>query len=167
MQKREKILAAITLSAALIFIVNQFFLSGDAESAPQRVKKTAAVQKTPQPVNGEKLSTIELQERLQNWQPLVQYETWGADPFEGGIAFASLDSSADSSSTMLSGIVWRDGEALAIIGDQILRQGEKTNTLKVIKIYSDKVIARRGKDLLTLHLGQDNRNEQKTHNSIH
>ncbi|KAA3656835.1 MAG: hypothetical protein DWQ10_14515, partial [Calditrichaeota bacterium] len=77
------------------------------------------------------------------------------------------DSSADSNSTKLSGIVWRGNEALAIIGDKILRQGEETSVLQIVKIYKDKVIARRGKDLLTLHLGQDNNEQQQTNTTSH
>lgn len=159
-------MAGVTLSAALVFIINQFWLSGDDKAKPVPVKKTAIAKPSPQPVKGKKISNAELQNRLQNWQPVVAYDSWGKDPFEGGMVFTHSDSSADSNATKLSGIVWRGNEALAIIGDKILRQGEETNSLHVVKIYKDKVIARRGNDLLTLHLGQDN-NEQHTVTTSH
>ncbi len=155
MQKREKILVAVTLISALIFVVNQFFFSAAEEAKPQPVKTATAAPKRVQPVKIENISNAELKRRLRSGQPLVHYDTWGKDPFEGGLVLSHGDSSADSSSTKLSGIVWQGNEAFAIIGDHILRQGEQTSTLKVVKIYHDKVIARRGKELLTLHLGRD------------
>lgn len=153
MQKREKIMLGVTLSAALIFVVNQFFLS-EPPKQPAKKNKAVPVSRT-QPVSGEKISNEELQKRLQNWKPVVEYDSWGQDPFKGSERLAIMDTSSDSTNTHLSGIVWSENSALAIIGDRIVRQGDSVDDVQILRIYEDRVLARRGNNLIKLQLGQD------------
>ncbi len=158
MQKREKILAAITLVSAMLFVFNQFVCAKKPEPAVNKSSRRAPAVRPV--VKGEQISDAELRKRLKEWKPVVSYETWGRDPFEGALKFEAEDSTADSTATLsLTGIVWKNKTPLALIGDWILGVGDKQGGVEVLKIFPDRVIARRGTEMLTLYLHQDDKNE--------
>ncbi len=165
MQKREKILAVITLVSAVFFIFNQFVCAqkSDPASSRQRPKRSQPAPSGQMAIRGEQISDAELRRRLKNWQPVVTYNTWGRDPFEGALKFEEADSMADSTATLsLNGIVWKNDTPLALIGDLILGVGDKSGGIEVLKILPDRVIARQGTEVLTLHLHQDEKNDGTT-----
>lgn len=167
MQKREKVLSIIAVVSAIFFVVNQFVC---AEKTPPAKKASAAAPKvTAKPaskpqIRGEIISNAELEKRLQNWQPLVTYETWGRNPFRGAIEFYA-DSLRDTVDLRLKGIAWKGRQALVLIGDRIMRPGERDGDLELLKVYHDRVIARRKGELLTLYLEPENHQYEK--NKIH
>ena len=165
MQKREKILTIIAVSCAIFFVINQFVCS---EKQPPAKAKRPAPKITAKPakrpvIRGEVISNEELEKRLQNWQPLVTYETWGRNPFAGAIEFYA-DSLRDTLDLRLKGIAWKGKNAWVLIGDRIMRPGERNGDFELLQVYSDRVIARRKGELLTLYLEpEENHNEDKTH----
>lgn len=161
MQKREKILAVITVLSGVFFIVNQFLCT----AKPAKPQKPAAVKSVPpkRPViRGEVISNEELEKRLQNWQPLVTYETWGSNPFIGGMKLTP-DSLADSSALVLKGIAWKGRKAFALIGDWILQVGERRGDFEVVQIHEDRVLIRKNGELVTLQLHAEQNESMPNH----
>ncbi|MFQ5628374.1 MAG: hypothetical protein ACE5I1_06415 [bacterium] len=162
MQKREKVLSAITLAAGAFFIVNQFICAGEKAAVSfDSTAEPAVVQNKIQADNvvaGEKVSNDELKNRLQNWQPLVTYENWGRNPFEGAQKLEQADSNADSSSFKLSGIVEKGFEKIALIDDYIVQKGDHTDEFEVMQVFADHVVVRYDGRLITLFLDQKKAN---------
>ena len=161
MQKREKILAVITVLSGAFFIINQFLCTSQTPNPKQPSPARATIPKRPV-IRGEVISNEELEKRLQNWQPLVTYETWGHNPFAGGLTFQP-DTLADSLAPVLKGIAWKGRQAYALIGDQILQAGERYKDLEIVQIYRDRVLVRKHGELLTLHLDADETRDQNHH----
>ncbi len=163
MQKREKILSVIALASAAFFIVNQFVCAKKKQqpvATPKVTAKKIQQPKRPAVIKGEKISNEELIRRLQNWQPLVTYETWGRDPFANAVKFEP-DSLQDSLALKLTGIVWKGKQAWALIGDRILQPGQRDANFELLRIMSDRVIGRRNGELVTLYL--DKNEEPRIH----
>lgn len=168
MQKREKILAGIAILSALFFVVNQFVCAKRAPEPSNLRQKRVFSQpgQASQPagrmqIAGEQISNKALQKRLQNWQPLVTYDSWGSDPFAGGLKIEA-DSTADSLSLRLSGIVWKGNQALALIGNQIMRPGERYEDFELLQIYRDRIVGRQKGEMITLYLEQDRKYDQQS-----
>ena len=139
MEKREKILAGLTLACAFVFIVNQFVCAGEPSQSSKvsskrknvKTAKKSPTKKRPTPMQGQTLSNKELQGRLQNWEPLVSYETYGGDPFQPAAQLAGGDSVDTAESIRVSGIIGSATKRLAVIGDRIVQAGEKVGGMKI------------------------------------
>lgn len=165
MQTREKVLGVITIASGAFFVITQFVCSGEKAAPPGKLaaapKPAAAAgpaKTVASPVKGEKISDTALRERLQNWQPLVTYDTWGGNPFEGAVV-PEADSSADSLGLRLSGIVRKGDSALALVGGQIMRPGDRAGPFELLKIFNDRVVGRQNGEMITLYLERDKKYE--------
>ncbi len=149
MQKREKVLSAIAVSSAVFFVINQF-VCAEKPQPPARPAPAVARKKLPAAVRTT-ITNAELEKRLKNWEPLVTYDTWGRNPFTNAIEFYA-DSLADTLQLRLKGIAWRNGEPLVLIGDKIMRPGDRDGDFQLLKVYHDRVIAQKNGEILTLFL---------------
>lgn len=159
MQKREKVLGACVLAAGAFFVFNQFICAEEqaAELSNPTIEPTVAQDEIqPDPIiSGDRLTNSELKKRLQNWQPLVTYQTWGRNPFEGALKLEKTDSSADSLTFKLFGIVEKGADKIALIDDYIVQSGDRTGDFEVVQVRADHVIVRYGGKLVKLFLDKE------------
>lgn len=73
---------------------------------------------------------------------------WGRDPFSGKI----YSSSGETVNLELQGIFWDQNAPQALIGDEIVSEGQIVGQYKVIKIYKDHVLVSDGKKEINLNL---------------
>jgi hypothetical protein len=164
MQKREKILLAGAGVSALIFLFNQFVCSGKAPEPGADVKlsqvKATNVKKADVllPLTDEEL----IKNRRLRWKTVV-FTDWDRNPFAARASllniidpYSAVDSStaaADSAQApVLNGLLWGVGEPVALIGDSILREGERDGDLQMLKIGPNYVICRKAGEVLRLEL---------------
>ncbi|MFQ5675153.1 MAG: hypothetical protein ACE5G1_04590 [bacterium] len=153
LKKREKILSVVAGSALLIFALNQF-VCNDSEDENKKAEKTSAVA-SPGPGKPAVLDspTPEKSPRRRQSSRQIKFVSWGRDPFSEAYRLAEADSAGrDSSNFVLRGIIWKGREAHALIGNLILKEGERHGDLKVLDIQKDRVICRKGRRVLTLAL---------------
>ncbi|MCK4917488.1 MAG: hypothetical protein KAJ79_03830 [Candidatus Omnitrophica bacterium] len=55
----------------------------------------------------------------------------------------------------LKGIIYENGQSLAIINDEVLRIGDKIGLYKIIKIGEKEVVLKKGKEVSTLKLEEE------------
>ena len=86
----------------------------------------------------------------------LQQANWGRDPFLEAARLVVSDSSwVDSTDYVLRGIIWKGNVAHALIGDMILTEGEQSGDLKVLDIKKETVVCRKGSQVITLALRQN------------
>ncbi len=61
----------------------------------------------------------------------------------------------DAKGLALKGIVYADGESLAIINDEVLRIGDKIGLYEIIEIEEKKVVLKKDKEISTLKLEEE------------
>jgi hypothetical protein len=71
------------------------------------------------------------------------------------------DTAAAENELRLQGIAWKKGEALALIGNAILREGERAGNLELLEIRKDRVLCRIDGELVTLLLKADDVDDSK------
>ena len=71
------------------------------------------------------------------------YETWGRDPFTTLGPFREVTRLPEDPGLSLSAISWKDGEAIALINDFVVREGDVVEGARVIDITSGSVILNR------------------------
>lgn len=167
MQKREKILLGVTGGAALFFVVNQFLCSPAPETpkAAPVVATTSAPEQNNEETKRSRRATGQAgvaanrspRQLRSRGGPVVHFAEWRRDPFQGVINFitTAFDSTVEADNLQLNGIAWRKGQALALIGNAILRKGETVGNLEVLEIREDRVLCRIDGELVTLVLKQD------------
>ena len=143
----------VTGGIVVIFLMNMF-VCGD--KSKQDVKET--VQKV---VNGgnavvERAAIASKMRKTRKIQQ-INLKGWGADPFLEAARISDMDSSwVDSTDFVLRGIIWKGNQAHALIGDVILKEGERDGDLKVLNINKNSVVCRKGSRIVTLALRNDN-----------
>lgn len=165
LQKREKMLAIAAGAALLIFLANQFLFSDKA--APKKAAKSQAAQnkavkskKNPAVEQAAVIATQSVQSAAARpapeRKPNVVFSSWGRDPFAGLGRLVQVDTTALQQMDMsLRGIMWHGDEASVLIGDYILKRGEKVGPYTVVDIKRDRVICRKGSEVITLFLDED------------
>ena len=151
LQKRERILITVAGTCLLSFLLNQLVCSGRADDPDvrksQTVNEALAAESAPQPT-----TTSPVTARRPDVDRVVP-DSWGRDPFALAYRLAPPDTTGvDSTVLELKGIIWRGNEAMALIGDAILREGQRAGALKVLDIDRNRVLCKHGKKLITLVL---------------
>jgi hypothetical protein len=85
----------------------------------------------------------------------VTWETWGRDPFSAGMAAPVALPDDPAPDLALSAISWRDGEAVVLIDDFILRKGETIQGSEIVNILPGCVILERDGRRFVLRLRED------------
>jgi type II secretory pathway component PulC len=158
LKKREKILMGMAGLVAVFFVIDRFVCSDKVQQPPQVTKKSEV--KTPKSNNtasvktGSKQTKKVLRKRADTRS--LSYDFWGRDPFVGAIRLAELDStSTDSSDFVLRGVIWKGDDARVLIGDEILRKGERAGDLEILQIKKDRVVCKKNGKIVTLLLQKD------------
>jgi len=86
----------------------------------------------------------------------VRFTSWGRDPFWEAFRLAEVESvRSDSSNFVLRGVIWKGDEAHVLIGDAVLKEGERSGDLKILKIDKNRVVCQKGSKVITLVLQND------------
>lgn len=137
----------------MVFVFDQF-VCGVEENPPLTVNQVKVVQeRTPRPVASTKNQPAVRKSRARVPRKLVEYAAWGRDPFAGAFRLSEHKGPhRDSSGLRLRGIIWKNGQARVLIGDVILRKGERLGDLQILDIKKDRVICKKHGKILTLVL---------------
>ncbi len=158
LEKREKILVVLAGVAVVVFVFNRF-VCGKQTGNPAEIKKEsvgATTQSGPRAPDADVVKKQLLSLVKRKIGPLTQFLSWGRDPFAEAFRLIPPDSSqSDSTDLVLRGIIWRGGEARALIGDEILKSGDRRGDLKILDIEKDRVICKKGGKIVTLFLESD------------
>ena len=132
----QKIILAVL---AVIFIISLFrFLSGQGKN-PSR-EKTVPVATASLPGQGVK--------------PLAREDAnWGRCPFSGRV-YISSSASAKNIDLKLTGILWEENKASALINNAIFKEGDEIGSYILFKIKKNSVIVSDGNKEIELKLGQ-------------
>lgn len=171
MQKREKVLMVTASGTLLLFAVNQFLCTASPKpstAAPKVVTPSTSLMSTAdqsKSKRGNAAAGTERSPRLLRAgdKPLVRFSEWRRDPFRGANHFLTTAGGAtdDSSAVRLNGIAWKGDEALALIGEAILRTGESAGNLQVLAIRKDRVLCRVDGETVTFMLKTGDENDSK------
>ncbi len=155
LKKKEKRLVAIAGSFVIIYVLNTF-VCGESEkpkveTAKKVEAKRAVVERTPS-----KVVKRSKPRRVKKTNNPVQFTSWGRDPFWEAFRLAEVESvNPDSSSFVLRGVIWKGDEAHVLIGDAVLKEGERSGDLKILKIEKNRVVCKKGSKVITLVLQND------------
>ena len=157
LKKKEKRLVAIAGSFVIIFVLNTFVCGESEKPKVETAKKVEAksvvVERTPS--NVVKRSKPR---RVKKTNNQMQFTSWGRDPFWEAFRLAEVDAAnADSSNFVLRGVIWKGGEAYVLIGDAVLKEGERSGDLKILDIDKNRVVCKKGRKIITLVLNNDER----------
>ncbi|MFQ5825497.1 MAG: hypothetical protein ACE5JB_15770 [bacterium] len=158
LQKREKFLLGIAGVTVVFFVVDQLLCEKEAQQAPETAKKSIVEKSIPEQSeikevkNKRKIKPI----RKRESGKIIEYTSWGRDPFAEAIRLAESDTTmSDSSDFVLRGIIWKGKEAHVLIGDDILKEGERKGDLIVLDIEKSRVVCKKGGKIVTLVLKED------------
>ncbi len=166
LQKREKIMVSLAIGSLLFFVVHQFVCAGPKNESPQVTQKTVQ-QGSPKgkagakkPVKATAAKKALAQKRVAPLRTFkrkpVNVKSWERDPFAEAYRITLADTSRrDSSDFVLRGIIRRGSQAFALIGNEILREGQVLGDLKVLDIDDDRVLCKKGNKVVTLLLRND------------
>jgi len=156
LKKREKIMVSVALSTLMSFLLNTFVCSDAADELPPATitapvaaleTKEIPTKSGPKKVTRRKVADGER----------MRFVSWSTDPFLDTIRLTELDSAGtDSSDFALRGIIWKGSEAHALIGDLILKEGERQGDVKVLDIGKDMVVCKKGTRVVTLTMRHEN-----------
>ncbi len=79
------------------------------------------------------------------------YKSWGRDPFMS-VRSQGVINQETTPDFQLSAISWKDGEAIVLINDFILKRGESIEGVEIVEIYPRSVVLRRGSERIILDL---------------
>jgi len=155
LKKKEKRLVAIAGSFVIIFVLNTFVCGESEKPKVETAKKVEAksvvVERTPS--NVVKRSKPR---RVKKTNNPVRFTSWGRDPFWEAFRLAEVESvNTDSSNFVLRGVIWKGDEAHVLIGDAVLKEGERSGDLKILKIDKNRVVCQKGSKVITLVLQND------------
>lgn len=153
-KKREQILIGLACCLGLAFVFDQLVCSGppNEPAVSSDADMAVAAAAKPEESISKNRNIPENRKRSQLEQPET-YSTWGRDPFSGFYHLTSRQAKADSSDPLtLNGIIWKDGKGLALIGNEILKEGDRMGHLEIVAIKRNQVVCRKGKKLITLFL---------------
>ncbi len=154
LKKKEKRLVAIAGGAVIFFVLNQFVCGKSekpkVETAEKVEPKSVVVE--PTPANVVKRSKPRRVKKTNQ----MQFTSWGRDPFWEAFRLAQVDSAGnDSSNFVLRGVIWKGDEAHVLIGDAVLKEGERSGDLKILDIDKNRVVCKKGRKVITLVLRND------------
>jgi hypothetical protein len=144
LKKSEKILLVGLLIVALVFVWDRMN-GAKHKPAAKAAKAVAAVKKkVPLPVSAASAGGSEADSfRVIPTSALERFAVWGRDPFLGANRLAPEDTTVQDSTVLVwHGTAWKNGEAIAIIGPYVLREGEREGDVQLLKIERDYVICR-------------------------
>jgi len=152
LKKSEKMLMSVAGAMVVVFVINQFVCGKQAGPAPENAPAPQPqVSESPRKPAGPSPSRRPLRRRSE-----VTFTGWGRDPFAEAFLLAEFDSSAtDSSDFVLKGVIWRGDEAYVLIGNAILKKGERRGDLVVLDIQKDRVVCQKRNRIVTLLLRPD------------
>lgn len=156
LKKREKILTTFAGGALVIFALNQF-VCGESEPAKSETSRKVAVKKS---TSVEPTKARDVQNRTppraRNNKNRIRFASWGRDPFAEAYRLAKGDSTRrDSTDFVLRGVIWKGNQAHVLIGDAILKEGERKGDLKILRIEKNRVVCIKGRKVITLVLRDD------------
>ncbi len=155
LKKKEKRLVAIAGSFVIIFVLNTFVCGKSEKPKVETAKKVEAksvvVERTPS--NVVKRSKPR---RVKKTNNPVQFTSWGRDPFWEAFRLAEVDpANTDSSNFVFRGVIWKGDEAHVLIGDAVLKEGERSGDLQILNIDKNRVVCKKGRKIITLVLQND------------
>ena len=155
LKKKEKRLVAIAGSFVIIFVLNTFVCGESEKPKVETEKKVEAksvvVERTPS--NVVKRSRPR---RVKKTNNQMQFTSWGRDPFREAFRLSQVNSADnDSSNFVLRGVIWKGDEAHVLIGDAVLKEGERNGDLKILDIDKNRVVCKKGNKIITLILRND------------
>lgn len=158
LKKREKMLLILAAGSALIFVLTQFVFSDKDEPPPtvasSKPVQTAKPEPEPEQVNVMTAGTKKESPEKQSTRKDITFTSWGRNPFAEANRLAVVDTArVDSTYPVLRGVIRKGDKAYALIGDEILQEGERSGDLKVLNIEEEQVVCRRGSKIITLYLG--------------
>ena len=156
LKKREKILAMAAGGFLVAFLATQFF-SGKPEPPAKNVATAPSTKEKGKPGTAQEAAPkAGAEARPAESGTPVKFANWGRDPFALAFRLQEQDTTGIAASDFtLRGIIWSGNEARALIGDEILKNGESTGDLTVVSIGKDRVKCRKGRELVTLVLNED------------
>jgi len=83
------------------------------------------------------------------------HNTWGRDPFIPILGEQIIPRRTRDNNLSLSAISWKGGEAVVLINDFILREGESADGAEVVEIHPSSVILNQDGERITLRLKGD------------
>ena len=155
LKKKEKRLVAIAGGAVIFFVLNQFVCGESEKPKVETAKKVEAksvvVERTPS-----KVVKRSKPRRVRKTNNQIRFTSWGRDPFWEAFRLAEVESvNTDSSNFVLRGVIWKGDEAHVLIGDAVLKEGERSGDLKILKIDKNRVVCKKGSKVITLVLQND------------
>jgi len=151
LKKSEKRLVAIAGSAVVVFVLNQFVCGKSEKPQVEMTKKVEAKSEVVEGTSTEVKKNV--RPRVKKTVNQARFTSWGRDPFWEAFRLAEADSAnADSSNFVLRGVIWKGDEAHVLIGDAVLKEGERSGDLKILDISKNRVICKKGRKIITLVL---------------
>lgn len=158
LQKREKILMWIAGLVAVFFVIDRIVCSENVQQLPQVAEKPVVKKLHSQSSNVVKSESKQTQKpfnRKDN-NEFTKLKVWGRDPFVGTIRLTEFDSSStDSSDFVLKGVIWKGDDAQVLIGNEILKKGDRVGNLEILEIEKDRVVCKKNGKIVTLLLKED------------
>jgi hypothetical protein len=154
LKKNEKRLLLILGIAVLVFLFDRLVLSRKgAKPAPEARQQITGIVPA---ASAENLRSPALTGPGNGNKP---YETWGHDPFidsrASGGSKSSVAGAAKTSASKplpeLRGLLWKDGQAYVMLNDEIIKEGEEKQGLRIDKVEGKVVYGRRGNRSFTLY----------------
>ena len=155
LKKNEKRLVALAGGAVIFFALNQFVCGKSEKPQDETAKKVEAksivVERTPSNVVKRMVHR-----RVKKKNNQMRFTSWGRDPFWEAFRLAEVDpANSDSSNFVLRGVIWKGDEAHVLIGDAVLKEGERSGDLKILDIDKNRVVCKKGRKIITLVLQND------------
>ncbi len=155
LKKKEKRLVAIAGSFVIIFVLNTFVCGKSEKPKVETAKKVEAKSVVVEPTPS-KVVKRSKPRRVKKTNNPVRFTSWGRDPFWEAFRLAEVESvNTDSSNFVLRGVIWKGDEAHVLIGDAVLKEGERSGDLKILKIDKNRVVCQKGSKVITLVLQND------------
>ena len=154
LKKSEKRLVVLAGSIVFTFVLNQYVCGKSEEHQVETTKKVEAKSRIPEQTSPEVKKNQ--RSRVKKTVNQMQFTSWGRDPFWEAFRLAEIDTAnADSSNFVLRGVIWKGGEAYVLIGDAVLKEGERSGDLKILDIEKNRVVCKKGRKIITLVLQND------------
>jgi hypothetical protein len=80
------------------------------------------------------------------------HSTWGRDPFTPLLGDQEIPRKTGDDNLSLSAISWKGGEAVVLINDFVLREGESADGVEVVEIHPSSVVLKQDGERITLRL---------------
>jgi hypothetical protein len=158
LKKSEKRLLIILGIALSVFLFDRLVLSKkggkNTAQAQSRQQAESGVLLSSAIAEGSAVQTASMDERM-------QFEDWGRDPFSDSRSrttagsWKSKNVAGKSKETVqkpeLKGLFWKGGVAFVLVNDNILKEGEEKEGLKIERVEGRTVQCRRGNRSFTLY----------------